>query len=498
MKRNHFDLSHNIDLTMKMGQLVPCMIEETLPGDKFQGQTAALVRALPLNAPVLTPTRIFTHTFYVPNRLIWDDWYDFITGGKDGTSAPVHPYMTSPVGGYATKSLADYMGVPPGVAGVKHSALPFRAYALIYNEFFRDQDLEDELTISTASGEDTTTNMELQNVAWEKDEYTLARPWPQRGPQAYLPIANEAPVMGIGKVNGTFDNTNQSVRLSDGTTDTFNIAQRLDAGSNTAFAIKGTASTNGYPEIFADLSEASAVSIRDLRITSAFQRYMEVMSMYGARPAEYLRAMFGVKSPDARLMRPEYIAGGIDTLQWSEVLQTAPSTDAPVGALKGHGIAAMRSNRFRYYFVEHGIVITLMSVKPKTLYTQGLSTMYLRETKEDYFTPMFQHVGMEEIKNAEVFVDGTSADSNTFGYRPRYNSYRSARSRVAGDLRDLLDYWHLGRVFESRPALNADFVKANPSSRIFADLEGDQMIVTCYNKISALRPVAKRADYRLL
>lgn len=493
MKRHKHSLSNYKLLSCDQGHLVPIGMQEVLPGDTFDHSTSALIRVAPLATPVMHPVRARIHHFFVPYRLIWNDWENFITGGPDGLNASVFPTITTPAAtGFAVGSLADYLGIPPGVASQEVSALPFRAYSMIWNEYYRDQDLNTALTVDLTDGPDTTTNVALQAACWERDRFTLARATPQKGAAVTLPLGTTAPVTGIGKVNQTWGGA-ASVYESDGTNPTYAAQQAIDiASANTQFRVEKNPA-NDFPNIFADLSLASAATITELRTAFALQQYAENRSLYGSRYSDYL-AFLGVKSSDARLQRPEYLGGGTQTIQFSEVVQTAPGTydtdEYPLGNLGGHGIGAMKSNRYRRFFEEHGVVISLLSVLPKTVYAQGLAKHWNRRTKEDFFQQELQFVGQDEVLNKEVyFAHGTP--NGTFGYIDRYDEYRRAESTVAGEFRTTLDSWHMARLFSSAPALNSTFVTANPTDRIYASTTTNELQVMVNHKIRARRIVAK-------
>jgi len=485
MKRNKFSLSNTKLLSCDLGELVPINIHEVLPGDSIQQATSALVRCSPLLAPVMHPVHVTIHKWFVPLRLIWEDWEDFITGGPDGLNASVYPTITFGGGsGVASGSLADYLGVVPGVNNIEVSALPFRAYAMIWNEWYRDQDLQTELVIDETSGADTTTSTVLQNGCWEKDYFTSSRPWEQKGASVTVPLGTTAPVLGIGiKSPGTFDDGSQTIRESDGATDSYTFTRDFD----TTLVMKGTANP-GYPAVFADLSAASAVTVNVLREALALQRYEEARARFGSRYSEYLRYL-GVTSSDARLQRPEYLGGGRQTIQFSEILQTAEGTN-PVGELRGHGVNVTRTNRYRRYFEEHGYCITLMCVRPKTIYASGLARHFNRRVKEDFWQKELQHIGQQEVLNKEVYAAHASPNG-VFGYQDRYDEYRRAESSIAGEFREsTLNYWHFARIFGSTPALNSDFVKSVPTERTFAVPGKDVLWVMARNSVQARRLVA--------
>ena len=497
MRRAKHSLSNYKLFTLDMGELVPCGITEVLPGDAVQQATSALIRCSPLIAPVMHPVSVRIHHWFVPHRLIWDEFEDFITAGPNGTSLPTFPTITLP-NPTTVGSLADYLGIPNGLNAPAVSALPFRAYSLIFNENYRDQDLVTELTISKASGNDTTTNTALQKAAWEKDYFTSSRPWEQKGPTVTIPLGTTAPVRGIGVVAGTanalaggtvWDTATQNFPSSTygwptSTAGAGFIRDAVNSYNNSGVAGHG-------PNIYADLSGASAITVNALRQALALQSFEEARARYGSRYTEYLRYL-GVKSSDARLQRPEYLGGGKQTIQFSEVLATADNgSTTKVGDMKGHGISAMKSNRYRRFFEEHGYVISLMSVLPKTMYVQGIARHWNRRTREDFWQKEFQHIGQQAVKNKEVYALAASPEA-TFGYQDRYDEYRRTENTIAGEFRtSALDYWHMGRIFASEPALNSTFVTATPTKRNFASQSTDVLYVMAKHNIQARRLVSQ-------
>jgi len=496
MKRHKHGLSSTFLASMDLGEIIPINLVEVLPGDTFQKATSALIRCSPLLAPVMHKVNVDIYDFFVPNRLVWDDWEDFITGGEDGEDASVYPTITTPVStGFAVGSLADYLGVPPGVASQPISALPFRGYALIFNEWFRDQDLVTPLTIDTTSGPDTTTSTALQNAAWPKDYFTSARPWEAKGPEITIPLGTSAPVLGIGLSETEAPTvTSGQIRQTGGVTLTIANTDGNRAYNNTdnPWRIQqGTGSNLQFPNIRADLTQASAITLNALREAAALQRMQEARARYGSRYPEYLRYM-GVRYSDARLQRPEFLGGGRDVIQFSEVLQTGPGTD-PVGDLKGHGISGMRSRRWRRTFEEHGFMFTFIVVRPKSIYADGLERPWNRRFKEDFWQPELQFIGQQAILNKEVDFSHATPEG-VFGYQDRYDDYRSAWSRIAGDFRTTLDFWHFARIFGSSPALNEAFIECVPSEEPFAVPSEDVLYITANHSIQARRlvvPVGK-------
>lgn len=484
LKRAKHNLSHYVLQSFDMGQLVPVAVQEVLPGDTFRMSTNMLLRLAPLVTPVMHPVEVTVHHWFVPNRLTWKNWEKFITGGLNGEDNSVYPTIAAPAStGFPVGSLGDYLGLPTGVDDISVSALPWRAYGLICNHYYLDEQLDTMLTVSDADGADTTTNTTLQNVRWGKDYFTKARPEPQLGPDVYLPVGTSAPVKGIGTTPPSGVPGKPAGQI-------FNMGETDDydhVGNSSQNAINISYLDDGSTGIYADLTEAAGVTINQLRQSSAIQRFMERMNRSGARYDEYLLGL-GVKSSDARLQLPEYLGGGSQIVQFSEILGTNADN---LGELGGHGIAAMRSNAFTRFFEEHGFLITLAFVRPKTMYTQGIYRIWNRRTKYDFWQRELQHIGDQEVLKKEIFAQGTSADDDVFGFTPRYDEYRQTPSRIAGEMRTVLDSWHMARIFESPPALNSDFVKSNPTDRVFASSTNQTLYCYAKHSVLAQRLVAK-------
>lgn len=504
-RRSLFSLSHYKLFTGKMGYLYPVACMEALPGDTFQMSTSIFLRFSPMVAPVMTPVTVKVHHWFVPTRLIWDDFEDMITGGPDGTSVPTPPYFVADGEGVQSRSSADYLGIPPNVPNLEYSALPQRAINLIYNEWYRDQNLQTEKSLSTASGLDTTTDQSLYLSPWDKDYFTTASPYEQKGAAVNVPI-NLTSEGGSPIITGSANLSSGSIKFS-GTTGASTSMIRTLTGSNST--IVGNDGNGNVGSVSASLSGTlplniqwnggpetqGALNLNAFREGMAMQRFEEHRMLYGSRYTEYLRYL-GVKASDGRLQRPEYLGGGRSVVQFSEVLQTAQDGDTPVGTMRGHGIGAMRTNRFRRFFEEHGYVITLMSIRPKSIYTQGLNRMFNRKIKTDWWQREFEHLGQQEVLNKEIYA--ASSDPNgTFGYQDRYNEYRTHPSYVAGEFRDLLNYWHLAREFDSQPVLNSDFISSLPTDRVFADQTGnDTLYIMANNSVQARRLLSRRGTPR--
>lgn len=497
-KRNKFSLSHYRLFTGKMGYIIPIGLVEVLPGDSVRHATSLFMRLAPMLAPVMHPCHVCIHTWYVPFRLIWDEFEDFITGGPDGLNTSVFPTVKAPSGGFAIGSLADYMQVPTGVAGIEISALPFRAYNLIYNEWYRDQDLEQELVFSTDSGADTTTSMQLMRGDWARDIFTTARPWPQKGLAVSVPVES-------GTVTDFKIEKDGHMRMHNargvGIGDTGTLWSRTGPNSGSGLGSVEIGYDSGVNQIIGELEYLSGLKVTGkgtvgsmdinlLREAFALQRFEEHRAMYGSRYVEYLRYL-GIKASDARLQRPEYLGGGKQTIQFSEVLQTAEG-DNPVGTLRGHGISAMRSNRYRRFIEEHGYIMSLMLVRPKSIYMQGIPRTFLRRVKEDFWQKELEHIGQQEVYTQELYA-GAEKDK-VFGYQNRYDDYRQHWSSVSGEFRSVLDYWHMARNFANEPVLNADFISAAPTERIFAAQQNDQLYCMANHSIQARRLMSKRGN----
>lgn len=503
MSRFKHNLSHYKLTSGDMGKLIPIGCVQVLPGDTFQHATKLLLRVSPLATPVMHPVTVRIHHWFVPNRIIWDDsggantgFQAFITGGPAGTSTPTHPTIT--VNNAAVGSLADYFDVPTLVASNRSiNALPFRAYAEIFNEWYADEDLVTKLTVDKTDGVDSTTNTTLQSIAWEKDRFTSARLSTQKGAAVTLPLGTSATVRTSASdlVSGAqaavaFKETVAGAAPAAHPLSVFGAGGSL--GTNTAAA--GTQNDLLYPyNLYADLTGATAADINDIRWAFAIQKYREARLLYGSRYTEYL-AYLGVRSSDARLQRPEYLGGGKQVIQFSEVLQTGVSTSGTpgtgVGILRGHGIAALRSNRYRRFFEEHGWVITLLSVRPKTIYGNGIPKQLLLTTKEDYWQKELQHVGQAEIYNQEVYSADTGP-TDVFGYNNRYDELRREESRVSGEFRTAtLNMWHLARIFAGDVTLNAAFITCDPAeSRILQSTATDSLQIMAHHSIQARRLV---------
>jgi hypothetical protein len=479
-KSSAFDLSHDKKMSLKFGKLYPILCEEVVPSDNFMVNSEVLIRMAPMLAPIMHKVDVSVHYFFVPNRLLWNQWEEFITGGKNGDSVITPPMNSISNNIRADKgTLSDYLGIPYTVNynlnPISVNALPYRAYAEIWNEYYRDQNLTDPIDITGSYNW-----WELLDRAWEKDYFTSALPWSQRGPAVGIPLN--------GQIDVTYDPTSE-VKLSNGA-DPSTSSLTTDNGS----LLAGGNSVRIENIDGVDLSSAD-ISITELRRSNALQKFYEKAARAGGRYKEQLLAYFGVNSEDARLDRPEYLGGGKQPVIVSEILNTTGDTGAtnplPQGNMSGHGITVGGQNSFKRRFTEHGFVMGIMSVLPRTAYQQGLNRMWTRDDRFDYLWPDFADIGEQEVKQKELYLTGQSEDDeNTFGYQQRYAEYKYKSSTVHGDFRDTLDYWHMGRKFDSPPSLNATFVQSNPTDRIFAvQDDSDYLYAHIYHDFKAIRPL---------
>ena len=645
MKRSKFNLTHTHSTTADAGQLIPFLLQPTLPGDRFRIGLKNFIRCQPMVAPLMHEVYLYTQYWYVPYRILWDNWEDFITGGGDLNASPSFPYVTAPSGGWKPGSLADYFGFPIKQAGIEVSAMPFRAYAEIWNNRYRDEDLQTDVNIVYTDGNDNKTNTDILSPSWKRDYFTLARPWTQRGADILVPVTdgghgtqtihrhtisyrvalfiwpmyafnvNKAPdtidftiadkyfngvtyeyttgdhndtrtynattstpaekvafiagletyffdgvgshreALWIGSVpyanlenaiknwsstspeeipvpagseitltrKGPYETATETIVLKNwkfslyafisndetvssiGVSDSFDGASVYDELETLNIWIRFTGSTacnydNNLCEYvtYATLSQSGAISIRDLRTSSALQRYAERSLKFGNRYEEFIQREFGVKPRDSRIQRPEYLGGGRGILNISEVLQTAEGTDTSVGTMRGHGIASVAQHPIRFKSPEHGIIIGLLSIRPKAVYTQGIEREFLKRSRLDFFTPELANIGMQEVLTQELFATSTNKNS-IFGYSDRYQEYRYHKPLVTGEFRGTLNYWNMARIFDNAPNLNDEFINMEYSSEVFKrpfavqDQSYHSFLIMLENVIHAWRPIPKRA-----
>jgi Capsid protein (F protein) len=502
VKASKFDLSHERKMTLNFGKLVPTMVQDVIPGDSINVKgTELFMRFAPMLAPIMHRVNVYQHYFFVPNRIIWNEWDDFITGGEDGNANPIFPTIrvTGQTGTatiqeqFGLGSLADYLGVgytqPPAAITTNPydiSALPFRAYQQIFNDYYRDQNVEGKIQFPKTGGDQTaadTTNgttycqnlLTLRNRAWEKDYFTTALPWPQRNTQeAFAPVrTTQGQIAEVVNQGGAY-------------------AANGDIKSGNGGQLQDVNNVSSY------INQQSELLINELRKANKLQEWLEKQARGGGRMFETILSHFGVKISDARIQRAEYLGGGRTPLKISEVLSTYDNTsnDLPQGNMSGHGIASDSFKGFSRNFEEHGYIIGIMSVLPLTAYQNGLERHWLKKDKFDFAWPSFANLGEQEVKASEIYYDCMGAagqGTETFGYQSRYAEYKFKQSSVHGDMREAFLYWHIGRDFTAPPVLNQNFIacKNTETDRIFAVQDPSVHKLWCqiYNDVSAIRPL---------
>lgn len=530
ISRSQFDRSSSLKTSFNVGDVVPFYLDEVLPGDTFKISTSKVVRFQTLLTPMMDNVYLDTYYFFVPNRLVWDHWKEF--NGENTQSAWIPeveysiPQVTAPSGGWNIGTIADYFGIPTGVSGLSVSALPFRAYTMIMNEWFRDQNLVDPLLLDT----DDTTRVGSNDAGIDKvelggkpfvaakyhDYFTSCLPAPQKGPDVMIPVTGAGASLPVVALNedasaasglSTFYNTvftgfastsNPEVRsygvANNGTAPSVVSSEKSFPANLASIPATGVDPKNGYPIMPANLwaintGSQAAATINQLRMAFQIQKLYERDARGGTRYTEILRSHFGVVSPDARLQRPEYLGGNRIPININQVIQTSGTVEGstPQGATSGQSLTTDRHSDFTKSFTEHGYVIGLLVARYDHTYQQGLDRLWSRKGRFDFYWPVLANIGEQAVKNKEIYAQGTEVDDEVFGYQEAWAEYRYKPNRVTGEMRSSapasLDVWHLGDDYSALPRLSAEWiqedaktvdrvlaVQSSVSNQLFADL----------------------------
>lgn len=537
ISRSRFDRSASLKTSFNAGDVVPFFLEEVLPGDTFSVDTSKVVRMQTLLTPMMDNVYLDTYFFFVPNRLVWDHWKEFCGENTESAWIPATEYtmpqITSPADtGWSVGTLADYFGIPTGVAGLSVSALPFRAYALIINEWFRDQNLQDPLVVptddSTVAGVNSGTF--VTDVAKGgkpfiaskyHDYFTSALPAPQKGPDVTIPVASggNINIVGNGKAlaitDGSVLGSWSGLRDSRYSVN-FSVNAGLDVGSvstatgafapvdgGKAVGVPTLEQLAGHPEnsglIGVQSAIAQAATINQLRLAFQIQKFYEQQARGGSRYTEVVRSFFGVTSPDARLQRPEYLGGNRVPINVNQIVQQSgtESSGTPQGTVVGQSLTTDNHSDFTKSFTEHGLIIGVMVARYDHTYQQGLNRLWSRKDKFDFYWPVFANIGEQAIKNKEIFAQGTDKDNEVFGYQEAWAEYRYKPNMVTGEMRSAyaqsLDVWHLADDYSTLPSLSDSWIREDKANidRVLAvtSAVSNQFFADIYVKNYCTRPM---------
>lgn len=498
--RSVFDRSHGYKTTFNSGYLVPFYVDEVLPGDSFKLTATLFARLATPIVPFMDNLYLETFFFFVPNRLVWDNWQKF--NGEQKNPSDSTDFLIPTVSGtnVQNQTLWDYFGLPTNVnKALKVNALPFRAYNLIFNDWFRDENLQESLKVPTGDGPDNLSDYSLVRRGKRHDYFTSCLPWPQKGPGVEISIG------GTANLNLSLSGTGSPVFDEKATSSVLGSLGLVTNGSGIATvgicrgSVGGTSLAWKDPALSvsgtADLSTATPISINDLRQAFQIQKLYERDARGGTRYTEILRAHFGVISPDARLQRPEYLGGSSARISINPVQQTAATNDVtPQGNLAAYGVVSDSFHGFSKSFVEHGYVFGFVNVRADLTYQQGLNRMWSRQGRFDFYWPVLAHLGEQSVLNKEIYAQGTADDDKVFGYQERYAEYRYYPGQITGKFRSTdpqpLDSWHLAQKFSSLPTLSSQFIQDNPPvERVIAVTDEPQFLFDSYIRLKCARPM---------